>query len=496
MKIWRCEDIRAADQKAQELGIAGIVLMEHAAIALAKVVIEASKSYGRRIAIICGCGNNGGDGYALARLLKQNDALQVTIVKNHEIDNLSGDAKTNAEIAVRLGIPMITSEQLSADGYDILVDCLFGSGLSRAIVGENAHLIEQLNNFDAYRIACDIPSGLSADEGLIQGCAFQAHETVTFGGGKLGLYMNDGITHSGTITIADIGIPPQVMNEYESIVILDDDIIQQRLPHRTINSHKRTYGNLLLIGGKKGMHGALCMASEASLRCGAGLVTMMGEELHCGSAFALQEAMCLNYPKLDSEAFQKQLLHFDCVAVGNGLGRDERAMWLIQQVWNSDLPAVFDGDALYLLGQWPKRKSRTAPYVLTPHPKELSYLLGVDTKDLLKNPSEALKLSEKTFSNGVVVLKNARTLISDGSARYLNLTGNHGLATGGSGDILCGMILGLMGQGSSGMDAAACAVYLHGKCADSLSKTMATRSILPRDLLRQLPKELMSFDIE
>jgi len=125
MKIWRCEDIRAADQKAQELGIAGIVLMEHAAIALAKVVIEASKSYGRRIAIICGCGNNGGDGYALARLLKQNDALQVIIVKNHEIDNLSGDAKTNAEIAVRLGIPMITSEQLSADGYDILVDCLF-----------------------------------------------------------------------------------------------------------------------------------------------------------------------------------------------------------------------------------------------------------------------------------------------------------------------------------------------------------------------------------
>lgn len=494
MKVLRCADIRAADGRAQEFGIAGIVLMEHAAIALAARVKRAAECYGKRIAIVCGSGNNGGDGYALARLLKQNDDFQITIVNNYELDSLPKDAKANALTAQKLKITMLPFKQFQGDDYDILVDCLFGSGLTRAITEPYAGIIKQMNESNAYKIACDIPSGLSADSGLMMGCALKVQETVTFGSGKLGLYMNDGITHSGLVTIADIGIPQQIMEEYEAITILDDQIIRKCLPKRKANSHKRSYGNLLLIGGKKGMHGALLMAAEAALRCGAGLVTMMGDETFTESAALLREAMSLSYPKQDAAAFQKQLQQYDCVAIGNGLGRDQQAMWLVQQVWYSNCPAVFDGDALYLLGQWQKREERTAPYALTPHPKELSYLLGVDTEILIKNPSEALKLSENAFPNGVIVMKNTHTLISDGRLRYLNITGNHGLATGGSGDVLCGMILGLLGQGSTMIEAAAGAVYLHGKCADLLSEKMAVRSILPRDIIDQIAKVLILFD--
>lgn len=493
MKVLRCEDMRAADVDAQELGIPGIVLTEHAAIALAAAVKRAAQSYGKCIAIVCGSGNNGGDGYALARLLRQYEDLQVTIVKNHEAKDLPEDARMNALSAAKLSITMISFAQFQAGDYDILVDCLFGIGLSRVICEPYRGIIEQMNDSNAYKIACDIPSGLSADDGNILGCALKAQETITFGCGKLGLYMNEGTTHCGHITIADIAIPRQITDRFDAISILDKKAVKPMLPLRKTNSHKRSYGNVLLIGGHKGMYGALLMAGEACLRCGAGLVTMMGDTEFCRST-VLKEAMCLEYPDKNEEAFQKLTKSFDCVAVGNGLGRDSDAMWLVQQVWNSNLPAIFDGDALYLLGQWQDRKPRTAPYALTPHPKELSYLLGIDTADLIKKPSAALKLSENAFPNGVIVMKNTRTIISDGHRRYLNIGGNHGLATGGSGDVLCGMILGLYAQGGDMTDAAACAVYLHGKCADDLSINMAMRSILPRDMIKQLPITL--FEIE
>lgn len=494
MKVLRCKDIRTADQKAQKFGIAGIILMEHAAIELAAVVKRAAECYGKRIAIVCGSGNNGGDGYALARLLKQNDDMQITIVNNRDLDSLPQDAMINALAAEKLAVKMISFTQFQADDYEILVDCLFGNGLTRAIQEPFAGIIKQMNESKAYKIACDIPSGISADNGLIMGCALKVQETVSFGSGKLGLYMNDGITHSGSVTIADIGIPQQIINDFEAITILDDQIVQQCLPQRQANSHKRSYGNLLLIGGNQGMHGALLMAAEAALRCGAGLVTMMGDESFQNSAALLKEAMCLSYPKQDTAAFQKQLQQYDCIAIGNGLGRDQQAMWMVQQVWNSNCPVIFDGDALYLLGQWHNRKERIAPYALTPHPKELSYLLSKDVRDLIKNPLEALKLSENAFPNGVIVMKNTHTMISDGQLRYLNITGNHGLATGGSGDVLCGMILGMLGQGSTMLGAAVSAVYLHGKCADSLSASMAMRSVLPRDIIHQITQELMAFD--
>lgn len=490
MRVLRCEDVRAADRAAQKIGIVGIVLMEYAAVALAKAVEKAQVKYGGRVAVVCGNGNNGGDGYALARLLCQKKCFQVSIVRQSKPDAICEDAVINEKIAERLGIIMYTYNQFQARDYDIIVDCLFGTGLNRELGSPYVELIEQINRCQAYVIACDIASGLSADNGKVMGCAVRANETITFAAGKLGLYMNEGIACSGRIVIADIGIPDSLLHGYEAFTILDDDLISGFLPVRKAHSHKRSYGSLLMIGAAKGMHGALLMAAEAALRSGAGLVTMMGDEGLAASALTLSEAMFLSYPAQE-ENFQEILQRYDCISIGNGLGRDTKAMRLVQQVWQSDRPAVFDGDALYLLGKWKERKKRTAPYVLTPHPKELSYLLGIDTARLAENPLEALKLSESGYQNGVIVIKNTKTIISNGKNRYLNTTGNHGLATGGSGDVLCGMILAFMGQAAPSLEAAVCAVYLHGKCADSLSTQMAARSIMPRDIINQIPKELI-----
>lgn len=496
MKVLRCDDIRAADKEAQRLGIAGIVLMEHAAMALAEAVCRVCKDHGNRVAIVCGCGNNGGDGYALARLLSQRKRIQVSVVREDKPNSLSEEAAINARLVEALNITMYAFEQFEAQNYDIIVDCLFGTGLNRKLCDPYVKLIHQINQSQAYVIACDIPSGLSADTGMIMGHCVKAHETITFAAGKLGLYMNEGNESCGKITIANIGIPHSLLQAYESFTIIDDEMAQAFLPIRKAHSHKRSYGNLLLIGANKGMYGALLMAASAALRCGAGLVTMMGDEELAASALSLSEAMCVAFPPQKEKTFQEQLKQYDCVAIGNGLGRGTLAMWLVQQVWQSNIPAVFDGDALYVLGKWKDKKRRTAPYVLTPHPKELSYLLGIDTLKLMEKPSEALKLSESAFPDGVIVMKNTRTLISNGKTRYLNITGNHGLATGGSGDVLCGMITALMGQSASALQVSACAVYLHGKCAESLSRSMATRSILPRDIIEQLPKELMAFQKE
>lgn len=491
MKVLRCDQVREMDQKSIQLGISGMLLMEHAAMALAKAVKKAALQYGKNIAVVCGKGNNGGDGYALARLLLQDKSLSVTIIANHQPADLQGDAKANAQIAHQLQIPIVPFERFDAHQYDIIVDCLFGSGLCKAIHAPYTDVIERINQSNAYVIACDIPSGITADQGLIAGCAVKAQETITFAAGKLGLYMNEGITHCGNITIADIHIPNAIMDQYDGCTILEDAVIQKHLPIRTARSHKRTYGNLLLIGGRKGMSGALLMATKAALRCGAGLCTMMGDETTAYGAHEVTEAMTLPFPdQTDDVDFQQLLAQYDRVAIGNGLGRDERAMWLVQQVWKSDCLAVFDGDALFLLGEWKNRPTRKNEYVLTPHPKELFYLLGIETRKLLENPSEALIQSERAFPNGVIAMKNTRTLISDGKKRYLNVNGNHGLATGGSGDVLCGMILGFWGQMQKGMDAAICAVYLHGKCADTLAEHMAAQSLLPRDLIKQIPQEL------
>ncbi len=493
MKVLSRIQAQHLDQRAQELGIDGVLLMEHAAAALYERVVEATYQYGKCVGIVCGSGNNGGDGYALARLLAQRQDISLRIVKvGSEVK--TREATVFAHLACASNIAMAEAANVDFTSFDVIVDCLFGIGLDREITNNYAHIIQKINAANAYVIACDIASGIHADSGLIMGCAIKAQETVSFACGKMGLYFNEGIEHSGKITIADITIPASLCPEDEGLHYLDKCDFQRFLPKRHIHSHKGSYGKLLLIGGRSGMSGAALLAMEAALRCGVGTGTLMSDPITLSAAaVALPEAMHLDMVKQGDETIRELLAQYDVIAIGNGLGRDEHAAWLVEQVWRCDRPAIFDGDALYLLAHQKKHSKRQSPYVITPHPKELSYLLGIEVQEVLKSPLEALKQSERAYSDGVLVLKNTSTMITNGQYRCLYHGGNDGLAKGGSGDVLCGMIAGFLAQ-SDALSAAICAVILHAYCADLLMSQMCGYAMLPSDVIDVIPlalKQLM-----
>lgn len=493
MKVLKANDVRALDQKAIQQGISSKTLMANAAFALRKYVLEMAKIKGNRIGIVCGPGNNGGDGFCLAWLLRDTNVV-VTLIVACRKEQMSEDEAYYASLCEEEGIVCYAKADGLLKQMDIIVDCLFGTGLCRALTGEYLTLVEQINESGAYVIACDIPSGLSADEGMILGGCVKADMTITFVAGKLGLWMGEGMRYAGRIEIEDIQIPKKLLAGKQGMTIVDEQLFYERLPKRSSDSHKGSYGKALLIGGSFGMSGALILAGKAALRCGLGTCTLMAEEASLPIlATALPEAMVRTLPTtLDAKAFDALLHEYDCIAIGNGLGRSEAMKRIVAQVWNSDLPCVFDGDALYLLGQLPELAQRNAKTVLTPHPKEVSYLLGTGIQELIKHPLETLYRLEKAFLDTTIVMKNTRTLISDGLARYINVIGNDGLATGGSGDVLCGMILGFMAQQALSIDAAICGVYLHAACADACLSSMSTYSILPSDVIQNVPSVLRS----
>ncbi len=492
MKALHCEQIRALEQRIFETGITSMELMERAGKALYDHVMDATLCYGKRICVVCGSGNNGGDGFVLARLLAQNKEVDSYVVYNATIAHLSDEAGIKANLLLKDGVFLHSFEEVDFQNFDIIVDCLFGIGLHREIRNPYANVIQCINASNAYVIACDIPSGVDGDRGCIMGCAIEADETISFLCGKLGFYRQDGLDLCGKVRMEALDVDPQLVEEFDGFTILEQEMIAALLPKRPRNSHKGSYGKVLVIGGRKGMSGAALLCTEAALRSGAGMVTLMSEEATlAAAAIRIPEATQLSLPQqMEEKAFQSVFSHYDCVAIGNGLGRDAYADQLVSLVWNSDCLGVFDGDALALIGAWKTHAKRKQPTILTPHPKEVSYLLGINTHDVVKNPSEALYRSEKAYSHTTLVLKNACTMISDGKQRYLNMIGNDALAKGGSGDVLCGIILGLFAQTKDPLAAALGGVYLHADCADALVCRQASHSILASDLIKQLPETM------
>lgn len=492
MKVLAAKDVRELDSLACQQGISTLSLMDHAAMALYHQIQAITTAQGTNVGILCGPENNGGDGFALALHLQQDSRYQVEVYCMCEMAQMSEDERTYAKSCMQEGIQIHTTFPKAFWGKDILVDCLFGTGLCRNIEGSYADVIHALNDSDAMVLSCDIPSGLDADHGTVLGCCVQADVTVSFAAGKMGLFFHEGMTHCGKVILADIGIPASLIDEKAGIAILDAAMIKARLPRRTSDSHKGSYGKVLLIGGSYGMSGAVILAAKAALRCGVGTCTIMGDERSLSAiGAALPEVMYLPYPKeQDQQYIQDLFRQYDAIAIGNGLGRTEFASWLVEQVWHSEIPCVLDGDALFLLPQLQCTPTRYAKTLFTPHPKELSYLTGIDLQKIIKNPLEALFCLLKRYPGCCAAAKGTRTLISDGKSYGLNIAGNNGLATGGSGDVLCGMVLGFLAQKAEGYDALACGVYLHACCGDALLAYESTYSILPSDLLQILPSVL------
>lgn len=501
MKIVTTQVMCDMDYEAiHEYGIPGIILMEHAAMSIFEYMSEHIKKE-KRILILCGPGNNGGDGFALARLLVQGAYENVTLLCTVPYHKMSHDEAIYARIAQSYHIPIIQSEDMEIiqpllEQQDCIVDALFGTGLTRKIEGFYDELILRVNRLRTCVICVDIPSGIHGDSGQIMNCAIQGDVTITFECMKTGQLLHPGNTYCGELIVKPIGIPKEIsMKIPEYIQVLTNDIIKDFLPRRSSHSHKGSYGKVLMVGGSSSMHGAITLSAKAALHSGLGTLTLMiPESIRAIISKKMEECMILSIP--DEEGFfhkdaahilKEQMENYDVVVLGNGMGRNEATKSMVKVVLESNKPCIMDADALYEIGNYKDiLKHRNALTILTPHPKEMSYLSGKSVKEILKNPMQFAREYTCEYPSVVLVLKDQHTIICDKKHMYMNMIGNHSLAKGGSGDVLCGILCGLFAQSKDALASSCSAVYVHAFTADELIKEKDAYSILPSDLIEKL----------
>ena len=490
----------------EEVGTPSLVLMERAALAVAERV----KAYATKescIGVLCGVGNNGGDGVAAARLLKE-AGYDATVLLLGGSENLSGTPEflQQMKIAVARGVEVCEPGETSK--YDIIVDALFGIGLSKPVEGAYGALLEQLNRESHIVIAVDIASGISSTDGAVCGVALYADETVTFGAAKWGHLLYPGKDYTGKLTVADIGFPKPVLAMQKTGAWLAPEGIERLLPVRPAYSNKGTFGKVAVVAGSRNMAGAAYFAACAAYRTGAGLVKIVTPE--CNREILqtlLPEAMLTTYRgKEDLLSVAEEAVHFaDALVIGPGLGRSDEAAVLVSSLRDvlcdtADAPAgVWDADALNLLAEkmnvegLVSKEERLAflddylpeNTVLTPHPGELSRLLNVPVKELTESfLVTAGRIS--SASNLTYVLKDAATLTIKNTECVVNTTGNNGMATGGSGDVLCGVIAALSAAGKDPFTAAAVGVWIHGAAGDTARNKVGSAPMIARDLLQAI----------
>ena len=473
-------------------GVPSVVLMERAALSVRDVISERYPD-ASDILVICGSGNNGGDGFAAARLLNMaGRRADVLFVGKH--DHMTQETALQAEIFKKHG-GMILPDESGVKGYDLIVDALFGIGLSREVIGRYADLIHAVNRSDTPVVAIDIPSGVSADDGQILGCAVKADITVTMAFAKLGLMLYPGAEYCGEVIVSDIGITLAGLRS-DPVTALEKKDLGSILPVRRRDANKGTYGKLLLIAGTRNMAGAALLAGKAALRSGCGLVCVYShEENRTILQTALPEAIFAPW----SDELSGWLAWADAVAVGPGLGKSEESLCLLREVLSSWTgPLVIDADALNLMAAHPELKPEGGmSAVITPHPGEMARLLNAGSAEgtfsasgVAAFPVDIARDYAKK-SGFVTVLKGARTIISDGEETWMNLTGNEGMATGGSGDTLTGIIGSLLAQGLFPAEAARAGVLLHSAAGDAAAGALGTRSLIAGDIADYIPQAVM-----
>ena len=477
-QLYRAEQVRELDRIViEDHAIHGLTLMQRAGKA-AFEVLQATWPQAKEIIVLCGTGNNGGDGYVLARLAHE-AGLKVSLMQVGDVERLQGDAHQAADDLVKTGFKVETYAADKLAQTDVLVDALFGTGLDREINGEWKKIIEAINKCEIPVLAIDIPSGLNADTGQAMGCAVEADMTISFIGLKQGLFTGQGQVYSGNVIFSDLEVPQEIYSAVPPDVMrVEFDYLKSLLPARPRAAHKGHFGHVLVIGGDSGFIGAVCMAGEAAARTGAGLVSIATRAEHAAD-------ISTNKPELMAHGVEtpKQLLPLiakaNIIAIGPGLGQSQWALALFSKVLESDLPIIVDADALNLLAKDPIQNDN---WILTPHPGEAARLLACDTSQIQSDRFAAVLKLQQRFS-GVVLLKGNGTIIIDSEGDLAVCTaGNPGMASGGMGDVLTGVIAGLVAQGLSNDTAACLGVCLHAKAADRAA-TNGERGMLATDLM-------------
>ncbi len=500
MQLWvNAAQMKAADQYTiQKLGVPSLELMEHAAQACVQV-LEDEKVDLSHVCVVCGSGNNGGDGFAIARILQNNRySVETFCVGNPE--HYTEETQEQMHRLQECG-GKITYGMPQEDSYSVVIDAVFGVGLSRKVEGRYRQVIEQMNRMRGTKFAVDIPSGLSATTGCILGCAFKADYTVTFQLKKIGLELSQGRTMAGRVIVPDIGISTDSICEDQEIVrTAGKDIYRKMLPDRPEDSNKGTYGRLLVIAGSKGMAGAAYLNAHAAYMTGAGLVRVYtSSDNREILQTLLPEAIITTYEEYNKEELLSLLTWADSVCIGSGLGMSRLSEKILKTVIEYvKVPCLIDADGLNLLAENKNYLNQMAErrFVITPHMKEMSRLTGTPVEELKADRIQILKdfISRYRIT---CVLKDSRTLIaSEEKGIRMNLTGNSAMAKAGSGDVLAGVISGWMVQGKEAEDAAELGTYIHGLSGDLAKFEKGVYSVMARDLIEYISKALMKLEEE
>jgi len=477
--LYRAEQVRALDQIAIETHqIPGYELMSRAGHAV-YTVLHAHFPPPCRLAIFCGQGNNAGDGYIVARLANE-AGYAVQIIQVGDETTLQGDALTAFQAAESL--PRVNfSDEFTLDA-DVVVDAMLGTGLKGKVRDPYFAAIRQINHARRPVIAVDIPSGLCADTGNALGLAVRAAHTVTFIGMKQGLLTGEAPNLVGKLHFVGLRVPEEVYQTVPSSARRVDSSLGERLlRRRPRTAHKGLFGHVLAVGGDHGYAGAVAMAAEAAARVGAGLTSVATRPEHCAAMLVRRpELMChgINF----SNEIESLLRRATVVAIGPGLGQSDWARALFKRVVQTELPLVVDADALNLLA---RDGSRRGNWVLTPHPGEAARLLNWDTRLVQRDRFATARAVQEKFG-GVVLLKGAGTIITDGQQTALISDGNPGMASGGMGDVLTGVIAGLLAQKLNLFDAAQLGAWLHATSADDCAVAQGERGLLATDLMPYL----------
>ncbi|MCL4515088.1 MAG: NAD(P)H-hydrate dehydratase [Firmicutes bacterium] len=537
MRLVTPEEMRRIEEWAiKALGLPGMVLMENAGLRAAEVAGRMlAGADGKTVLVFAGKGNNGGDGCVIARHLINRGAV-VWVGLLAEPGEFRGDAAANLQVLEKMierdRLFVVTAERLPeverlAGGVHLIVDAIFGTGLSGAVRGLAASVIELLNASGRPVMAVDIPSGLNGGNGRVEGTAVRATATVTFGAVKIGLVLHPGAEYAGAVYLADIGMPDSWTGDPDQLdqaldnqaligrapatYLITDRLVRDLLPPRPDDSHKGAFGHVLVAGGSGGMSGSVAIAGQAALRSGAGLVTVGAPSgLQPVLAAKLTEEMTVGLPETPghlllpaaARSILEQAGRYTVIVVGPGMGTGDDPAGFLKELLEGLAPGgpgalVIDADGLNILaarGQEFKTAVQNLSdrlggrVVLTPHPGEMARLMGLSTAEVQRDRLGMARCAAGDW-RVTVILKGSRTVIADpGGRAYINLTGNAGMATAGMGDLLAGVVGGLLAQGLGPAAASLAAVFLHGAAGDLAAEEIGPAGIVAGDLLPRLPR--------
>ena len=509
MKIVTSQQMKSIDRRSiREFGIPGPVLMENAASA---IVTEMERFFdglaGFRVGIICGKGNNGGDGLALARRLRiRGVAVRLAILA--PFSALAGEAKVNLSILRKTDVEIVPNASLQSlsdiiSWSDVVVDALLGVGLSSPLKGQFVQTVNMMNSSGKPVVAIDIPTGINADTGEVMGAAVKADLTVTMALLKRGLVLLPGADYSGTIRVADIGIPAEVVDkEQVSMTLMNRAFTWGMMGPRKPGAHKGDFGHLMIIAGSPGKAGAAIMSARSALRTGAGLVSVaapnglipiiqsqIAEAMSVPSAESIEGTLGIS----SEEELLKASAGMTACALGPGLSAHRETSQVVRNlIQRLAIPLVLDADGLNaLVGSLDLLRRIKVPIIMTPHPGEMGRLVGMSSADVQKDRI-GIASGFSTRYKVILVLKGAGTIVSspDGQV-FINSTGNPGMATGGTGDALTGMIGGFLAQGYPAVQAACLGVYLHGLAGDLAAKEKGEMGMIAGDLIERIPEAII-----